>query len=51
MRGGEPPQPWIPERLGFRLEGRLRDAEWLYDHWVDYVVYTRLATDAADNDD
>ena len=35
----------IPERLGFRLEGRLREAEWLYDHWVDHVVYARLATD------
>ena len=37
----------IPERLGFRLEGRLRDAEWLYDQWVDHVVYARLATDRA----
>ncbi len=35
----------IPERLGFRLEGRFREAEWLYDHWVDHVVYARLATD------
>lgn len=35
----------IPERLGFRLEGRIRDAEWLYDHWVDHAVYARLATD------
>ena len=35
----------IPERLGFRFEGRLREAEWLYDHWVDHAVYARLATD------
>lgn len=40
----------IPERLGFRLEGRFRDAEWLYDHWVDHVVYAKLATDPADAD-
>lgn len=29
----------IPQRLGFREEGLLRDAEWLYDHFVDHVVY------------
>ncbi len=35
----------IPERLGFRTEGVLRDAEWLYDHFVDHVVYGMLARD------
>lgn len=35
----------IPGRLGFREEGRLRDAEWLYDHFVDHVVYAMLAQD------
>ena len=35
----------IPERLGFRQEGLLRDAEWLYDHFVDHVVYAMLAGD------
>jgi ribosomal-protein-serine acetyltransferase len=29
----------IPKVLGFNEEGRLRDAEWLYDHHVDQVVY------------
>src|SRR6267378_3375084 len=26
----------IPKRLGFTREGILRDAEWLYDHYVDH---------------
>ena len=29
----------IPENLGFKKEGIIRDAEWLYDHYVDHVVY------------
>jgi ribosomal-protein-serine acetyltransferase len=32
----------IPRRLGFRLEGTLREAEWLYDRWVDHHVYATL---------
>lgn len=35
----------IPERLGFVQEGILRQAEWLYDHFVDHVVYAMLARD------
>ncbi len=35
----------IPERLGFVVEGTLRDAEWLYDHYVDNVLYAMLSTD------
>lgn len=33
----------LPERLGFTLEGVLRDNEWLYDHHVDHAVYSLLA--------
>jgi ribosomal-protein-serine acetyltransferase len=29
----------IPERLGFINEGIIRQSEWLYDHYVDTVVY------------
>lgn len=35
----------IPVRLGFMQEGLLREAEWLYDHHVDHVVYVMLAQD------
>ena len=33
----------IPERLGFIREGVSREAEWLYDHFVDHIVYGILA--------
>lgn len=32
----------IAERLGFVQEGILREAEWLYDHYVDLVIYSML---------
>jgi ribosomal-protein-serine acetyltransferase len=35
----------IPKRLGFRREGVQRQAEWLYDHYVDHVVYATLASE------
>lgn len=35
----------IPERLGFTKEAVLRDAEWLYDHFVDLIVYSMLSPD------
>lgn len=35
----------IPERLHFKREGILRQREWLYDHYVDHVVYSMLATE------
>lgn len=33
----------IPERLGFKNEGILRQSGWLYDHFIDHVVYSVLA--------
>jgi ribosomal-protein-serine acetyltransferase len=33
----------IPERLGFTNEGMIREAEWLYDHYVSHYVYGMLA--------
>ena len=35
----------IPERLGFKREGILRNVEWLNDHYVDHVVYGFLRSD------
>lgn len=35
----------IPERLGFTEEGQLRQTEWLYDHYVNHVVYGMLASE------
>ena len=35
----------IPERLGFHDEGTLRQAEWLYDHFVDHVIYAQLKSE------
>ena len=32
----------VPEKLGFTVEGRSREAEWLYDHHVDHVLYGLL---------
>ncbi|TQR18482.1 GNAT family N-acetyltransferase [Psychrobacillus soli] len=39
----------IPERLGFTEEGCVRQAEWLYDHFVDHVVYGILSGDWDEN--
>lgn len=32
----------IPERLGFQKEGCIREAEWLYEKFVDHIVYGML---------
>lgn len=32
----------IPRRLGFTYEGTIREAEWLYDHFVDLEVHSIL---------
>lgn len=33
----------IPERLGFKEDGIVRDAEFLYDHFHDCMLYSMLA--------
>jgi ribosomal-protein-serine acetyltransferase len=35
----------IPQRLGFQQDGVLRQDSWLYDHYVDQVVYSLLASE------
>ena len=32
----------VPRRLGFTLEGTVRQVEWLYDHFVDHEIYGML---------
>lgn len=33
----------IPIKLGFKEEGKIRQAEYLYDHYVDLIIYSILA--------
>jgi len=40
---GNAPSRAIPERLSFQLEGQLRQAEWIYDRFVDHAIYGLLA--------
>ncbi|WP_209979372.1 GNAT family N-acetyltransferase [Paenibacillus eucommiae] len=35
----------IPEKLRFTQEGCIRQAEWIYDHYIDHVVYGMLRSD------
>lgn len=35
----------VAERLGFKLDGFLRQNEWLYDHFVDSAVYSMLKSE------
>lgn len=35
----------VPERLGYTEEGMIRSAEWLYDHYVDQIVYGILRSE------
>lgn len=37
----------IPQRLGFVHEGIIREAQWLYDRYVDWNVYAMLADEWA----
>jgi ribosomal-protein-serine acetyltransferase len=39
------PSRGVPERLGFRDEGRLLQAERVGERWVDHVLYAMLAAD------
>jgi len=36
----------VAERLGFRAQGVVENAEWLYDHHVDHVVYVLVRAGA-----
>ncbi len=40
----------VPERLGFKLEGIVRDAEWLHDHYADHAIYGLLKADLTRED-
>lgn len=35
----------IPRRLGFTYEGIMRQSEWLYDHYVDLMLWGMLASE------
>ena len=39
------PSRAIPRRLGFTHEGTIRQAEWLYDRFVDHEIYGMLKSD------
>jgi ribosomal-protein-serine acetyltransferase len=35
----------IPEALNFKFEGIKREADWLYDHFVDHKIYSLLRSE------
>jgi len=35
----------IPQRLHFTQEGVIRQAEWLYDHYTDLILYGLLTSE------
>ena len=35
----------IPERMGFSKEGIKKEAQWLYDHYEDLVMYRMLSSE------
>lgn len=35
----------VAERVGMKLDGILRQREWLYDHFVDHAVYSIVASE------
>lgn len=35
----------LPKKLGFTFEGVARQANWLYDHFVDLETYSLLASE------
>jgi ribosomal-protein-serine acetyltransferase len=37
----------VAERLGFKLEGIVRQIEWLHDHFADHALYGRLRSEPA----
>ncbi|GAA0361290.1 hypothetical protein GCM10008932_12410 [Alkalibacterium iburiense] len=39
----------LPERFNFTKEGVIREAEWLYDHYVDHILYLLLADEWKNN--
>jgi ribosomal-protein-serine acetyltransferase len=41
VANGNVPSRKVAERLGYIETGSILDAEWLYDHYVDHVIYCK----------